>query len=690
MQTDSDTVVARAVPAPNAYPTLLAPITVGEHQLSCRVLMGSMHTAMENLDHPVERMAMFYAARARGGAGLIVTGGFGPNEDGRIDEHAPLLVDAEQAVSLRPIADAVHAEGGKILLQILHAGRYAKVPVPVGASSRPSRINARVPRALTTEEAWQTIEDYVRCAELAMQAGFDGVEVMGSEGYLINQFTVTRTNDRNDEFGGSLENRLRFPVEIVRRIRARLGAGALLMFRLSALDLVEDGSTADEVIQLACAVEEAGADILNTGIGWHESRVPTIAHFVPRGAWRFASARIKKAVKIPVIASNRINTPELAEDILARGEADMVSMARPFLADPDFVRKARAGARAQINICVACNQACLDYILRDKPVACLVNPRAGREFDNATRAQPAGPRQRVAVVGAGAAGLACAVTAAERGHDVTLYEAGPVVGGQLLLARAVPGKDEFDELLRYFSTRLATEGVKLQCGTRVDASQLKAQGYDSVVVASGVLPRVPDIPGIDHAKVASYADILSGRVKAGHRVAVLGAGGIGFDVALFLVDERAQGDAAIHHFQERWGIDTAPDAPGGLKPAPRQAPRRQVTLMQRKPDKPGRGLGLSTGWALKAEMEKADVAMLSGCSYERIDDAGLHISVGGEPRLLEVDTIVLCTGQESEGSIAAGLKALGVQHTVIGGASRAAELDALAAIEDGTRVALAL
>ncbi|WP_418319924.1 FAD-dependent oxidoreductase [Piscinibacter sakaiensis] len=684
--------------APTLFPTLLSPLRLGAHTLRNRTLMGSMHTGLETADRAVERMAAFYAERARGGAGLMVTGGYAMNEVARLDDDGPDLFTTAHADALRPIPQAVHAAGGKIILQVLHTGRYGKTAQLAGASSIPSPINRRVPRTMGTAEVWATIEDYVRCAELAMRAGFDGVEVMGSEGYFINQFTVTRTNDRVDEFGGSVDNRHRLPVEIVRRTRQRLGAGALLMYRISALDLVDGGAPADEIIALAQAIEAAGADVINTGVGWHEARVPTIAYVVPRAAFRFAAARIKHAVKIPVIASNRINTPGMAEQILASGDADMVSMARPFLADADFVRKAEQGCPDSINTCIACNQACLDFIFTKRPATCLVNPRAGRELEFDEMPPPGAPR-RVAVIGAGAAGLACAVTAAERGHIVTLFEAAEDIGGQLNLARAVPGKQEFDELVRYFRTRLTQHGIQLNLRCRPSAVELANGGYEKIVVATGVTPFEPEIEGIRHAKVIGYADLLGLRKQAGRRVAVIGAGGIGFDVAEFLLNAppadaatQAVSDGAaidaVDGFFSEWGVDTSSETPGGLKPQQAPAITREVTLLQRRPEKPGRRLGLSTGWALRAGLELRGLKTISGCTYERIDDAGLHLHVDGQARLLEVDTVVVCAGQDSNNGLAADLRRLSIEPLVIGGADRAAELDALRAIDQGTRVAM--
>lgn len=671
------------------YPMLLSPLRAGTHLLKNRVLMGAMHMQLELLDRHTERLALFYAERAREGVSLMVTGGFAPDLDGRMDESAPVLADPADAGKLEPVTAAVHREGGKILLQILHAGRYARIARPVGASARPSRINKRLPRALDTREVWATIENFVRCAELAKRAGFDGVEIMGSEGYLLNQFTIERTNDRGDVFGGSMENRHRLPIEIVRRIRAALGPDFLIMYRISAVDLVEDGAPRFETVQLARAVESAGADILNTGIGWHESLVPTIMYAVPRGAWKFAAAAVKGAVGIPVVASNRINTPEVAERILAEGVADMVSMARPLLADPAFVSKAAAGRADEINTCIACNQACLDYIFKGRPATCLVNPRAGRELDYAGWQAPQ-RRQRIAVVGGGGAGMSCAITAAERGHDVTLYEASKRLGGQLNYAQAVPGKQEFRELLRYFARRLELLGVDVRLQASPTAAELAARDYDRIVVATGVRPRIPDFPGVSHPKVVTYADLLGGKAHAGRRVAVVGTGGIGFDVAQFLLEPHRPAEAgqAIRRFQAYWGIDPSLRARGGLAQPLSAPPARQIIMLQRRLEKPGRTLGLTTGWVLKGNLQRAGVEFVAGCTYEHIDDAGLHFSVDGSPRCLDVDTIVICAGQESVDGLHRALVARGSPAYLIGGAHTAAEIDALGAIDAGMRLAM--
>ena len=678
-----------------AYPHLLAPLDLGFTTLKNRALMGSMHTGLEESPQGFARLAAFYAARARGGVGLIVTGGISPNLCGRLEPRALQLSFSWQVGKHRIVTEAVHAADGKIALQILHAGRYAYHPLSVAPSSLKSPITPFRPRALTQWGIRKTIADYARCAVLAQRAGYDGVEIMGSEGYLINQFIALQTNHRDDEWGGSFLNRIRFAVEIVRRTRAAVGAKFIIIYRLSMLDLVEGGSTWDEVVALGQAVEAAGATIINTGIGWHEARIPTIATMVPRAAFAWVTRRMKSSVKIPLITTNRINDPVTAEAVIARGDADMVSMARPFLADADFVNKSAQDRADEINTCIGCNQACLDQIFQRKTATCLVNPYACRETE--LKLVPATQRLRVAVVGAGPAGMACATTAAERGHAVTLFDAAAEIGGQFNLARRIPGKEEFAETLRYFRVRLGQLGVKVELNRRVDAGDLG--GFDQVILATGITPRTPSIPGIDHPKVASYTEIVDGRRQAGRRVALIGAGGIGFDVAELLSasdppdghasDGRAD-DPAVAEFAAEWGIDTGYRHRGGLMPARDLPPARKVWLLQRKAEKVGAGLAKTTGWIRRTLLKKRGVAMTAGVEYQRIDDDGLHITVDGQPQILDVDTIVVCAGQEPRRELYADLQAAGIATSLIGGADVALELDARRAIDQGTRVALAL
>ncbi|MFF3906575.1 FAD-dependent oxidoreductase [Streptomyces sp. NPDC001848] len=668
------------------YPHLLTPLDLGFTTLPNRVLMGSMHVGLEEAEHGFDRMAAFYAERARGGVGLIVTGGIAPNEAGRPYEGGAKLTTEAEAEQHRVITDAVHREGGRIAMQILHFGRYAYHQDLVAPSALQAPISPFVPHALTDTEVEQTIDDYARAARLAREAGYDGVEIMGSEGYLINEFIAAGTNRRTDRWGGSYENRTRFPVEIVRRVREAVGEDFIVVYRLSMLDLVPGGSSLEEVVTLAKAVEAAGATIINTGIGWHEARIPTIATSVPRGAYAWVTKKVMGAVSVPLVTTNRINTPELADQLIAEGYADMVSMARPMLADPDFVAKAAAGRPETINTCIGCNQACLDHTFSGQITSCLVNPRACHETELVLA--PTRLRKRVAVVGAGPAGLACAVSAAERGHDVTLYDAAGEIGGQLNVARKVPGKQEFDETLRYFSTQLDLHGVDVRLNTPVAAGDLT--GYDEIVVATGVTPRTPDIPGIDHPRVLGYLDVLRDGAPVGDRVAILGAGGIGFDVAEYLTDggDKASEDPATYF--RHWGVDMDYRAPGGLAAPERPAPPRTVHLLQRKTSKVGAGLGKTTGWIHRTELKHRGVTMVPGVGYDRIDDAGLHITVDGESRVLEVDTIVLCTGQEPRRDLYEELLAAGRTPHLIGGADVAAELDAKRAIKQGTELAAAL
>ncbi|MGM1079300.1 FAD-dependent oxidoreductase [Streptomyces sp. H28] len=668
------------------YPHLLTPLDLGFTTLPNRVLMGSMHVGLEEAEGGFARMAEFYAARARGGVGLIVTGGIAPNDEGRPYEGGARITTDAEAGQHRVVTDAVHEAGGRIALQILHFGRYAYHQDLVAPSPLQAPISPYPPRELSDADVERTIDDYARAARLARQAGYDGVEIMGSEGYLINEFIARQTNHRTDRWGGSYENRMRFPVEIVRRVREAVGEDFIVIYRLSMLDLVPGGSTLDEVITLARAVEEAGATIINTGIGWHEARIPTIATSVPRGAYTWVTKRLMGEVSVPLVTTNRINTPELAEQLLAEGHADMVSVARPMLADPDFVAKAAEGRPEAINTCIGCNQACLDHTFSGQITSCLVNPRACHETELVL--SPTRRRKRVAVVGAGPAGLACAVSAAERGHDVTLFDAASEIGGQLNVARKVPGKQEFDETLRYFRTRLAELAVDVRLDTWVTADDVA--GHDEVVVATGVVPRVPDIPGVDHPRVLGYLDVLRDGAPVGDRVAVLGAGGIGFDVAAYLTDsgEKAHEDPVTYF--RHWGVDLDYTAPGGLGTPDRPAPRRTVHLLQRKTTKVGAGLGKTTGWIHRTELRHRGVTMVPGVVYDRIDDAGLHVTVDGESTVLEVDTVVLCTGQEPRRDLHEELVAAGRPVHLIGGADVAAELDAKRAIKQGTELAASL
>ncbi|WP_327340162.1 NADPH-dependent 2,4-dienoyl-CoA reductase [Streptomyces sp. NBC_01324] len=668
------------------YPHLLSPLDLGFTTLPNRVLMGSMHIGLEEVEHGFERMAAFYAARARGGVGLMVTGGIAPNDPGcTFPGGAKMTTEAEAAEHAR-VTSAVHAAGGRIAMQILHFGRYAHHPGLVAPSAIKAPISAFTPHALSDDEVESTIEDFVTAAALAQRAGYDGVEIMGSEGYLINEFIAAATNHRDDRWGGSYENRIRFPVEIVRRVRERVGRDFILIYRLSMLDLVPGGSSLEEVVLLAREIEAAGATIINTGIGWHEARIPTIATSVPRGAFTWVTEKVRGTVSVPLVTSNRINTPEVAEEILAAGRADMVSMARPFLADPDFVVKASEGRADAINTCIGCNQACLDHIFSGQVTSCLVNPRACHETE--LTLSPTRTRKRVAVVGAGPAGLACAVTAAERGHEVTLFDAAEEIGGQLDVARRVPGKEEFNETLRYFRTRLTEEQVGVRLGATVTAEQL--DGFDEIVLATGVTPRTPAIPGVDHPSVVSYLDVLRHGAPVGDRVALVGAGGIGFDVAEFLTDGGDASSLDPEAFFRQWGVDTEYRERGGLGTAERPKAPRTVHLLQRKASKVGAGLGKTTGWIHRTELRHRGVTMLAGVGYERIDDDGLHITVDGEQRLLPVDTVVLCAGQEPRRDLYEELIAAGRPAHLIGGADVAAELDAKRAIRQGTELAAAL
>lgn len=670
--------------ADTPYPRLFEPLDLGFTTLSNRVLMGSMHTGMEDFFWHYDQLAAYFAERAAGGAGLIVTGGIAPNRAGWVSPFAGEMSSRRHVPPHRKITRAVHAEGGKICMQILHAGRYGYHPFVVSASARKSPISPFKPRALTTRGVERTIREFVRSAELARDAGYDGVEVMGSEGYLINQFLAPRTNARTDRYGGSTENRQRFAVEIVERIREAVGEDFILIYRLSMLELVEDGQTWDEIVALARKVEAAGATLINTGIGWHEARIPTIVTRVPRAGFSWITGRLKNEVGIPLCTTNRINTPEVAEQLLADGTADMVSMARPFLADAEFVNKAAEDRADEINTCIACNQACLDHTFKWQRATCLVNPRAGRETE--LNYLPTDSPKRIAVVGAGPAGLATSTVLASRGHAVTLYEAAGEIGGQFNMAKRIPGKEEFHETLRYYNRQIELTGVDLRLNTAVTAEKLAGNGYDDIVLCTGVHPRTPDIDGIDHPKVRSYLDVLLGDQPVGGRVAVVGAGGIGFDVSEFLSHGVSPAtDRTL--FNSEWGVDTTLSERGALHdPAPEPS-LRHIYLLQRTDDKPGRKLGKTSGWAHRASLKHKNVEMIQGVTYRRIDDDGLHITVDGEDRLLAVDHVVICTGQESRRELA---EALADPPHIVGGAKLAAELDAKRAIREASELAAEL
>ena len=668
------------------YPNLLAPLDLGFTTLPNRVLMGSMHTGLEDHARDFDKLAAYFAERARGGVGLMVTGGIAPNIEGWLKPFGGRLSMPWHVARHRKVTTAVHADGGRICMQILHAGRYGYQPLSVAPSKIKSPITPFTPRALSSRGVERTIRAFVDCAKLAQDAGYDGIEVMGSEGYLINQFIAARTNKRADAWGGSAENRQRFPIEIVRRTREAVGAEFIIIYRLSMLDLVDDAQSWDEIVQLAKAIERAGATLINTGIGWHEARIPTIVTSVPRAAFAWVTKKLKGEVALPLITTNRINMPDVAEKVLADGDADMVSMARPLLADSQWVNKAAARRSERINTCIACNQACLDHVFENARASCLLNPRACHETEIVVK--PASARKRIAVVGAGPAGLACATTLAERGHAVTLFDAAAEIGGQFNMAKRIPGKEEFHEALRYFGHRIEDTGVELRLATTATVEALR--GFDSVVLATGVTPRPLSIPGADRANVLSYLDVVLLGEPVGRRVAIVGAGGIGFDVGEFLTQDQPSPTTDIARWSHEWGVDTGYTNRGGLaKPVPESSPR-EVWLLQRTEGQPGKRLNKTTGWFHRAALKMKRVQMLGGVSYERIDDEGLHVSVDGKARVLAVDHVVVCAGQEPRRELFDALKAANVDAHLIGGADVAAELDAKRAIAQGTRLALTL
>ena len=672
------------------YPHLMKPLDLGFTVLKNRALMGSMHIGLEERPNGFERLAEFYAERARGGVGLIVTGGIGPNEEGAVGMGAAKLTTEEEAYQHRTITNAVHENGGKICMQILHAGRYAYNPKNVAPSAVQAPINPFKPHELADDEIEQQIAYFANCAALAKHAGYDGVEIMGSEGYFLNQFIATGVNQRTDRWGGNYENRIRLPLEVIRRVRKSVGKEFIIIFRLSMLDLVEGGSSWDEVVLLAKEVEKAGATIINTGIGWHEARIPTIGTMVPRAAFSGVTGKLKGEVNIPLVTTNRINMPDVAEKVLSDGEADMVSMARPFLADSHIIAKAAEGRADEINTCIGCNQACLDHTFSGKITSCLVNPRACNETElRYVQLRPGQQPKSIAVVGAGPAGLAFATVAAERGHQVTLFDDKDEIGGQFNVAKRIPGKEEFYETLRYYKRQLELTGVNVQLQQKVRANDLAAQGYDEVVLATGISPRLPEIDGIDHPKVMGYLDALLGRKPIGKNVAVIGAGGIGFDVSEFLTHQGESSSLSKEAFFREWGVDGQLQTRGGVEGIQAQLPEipRKVYLLQRKKSKVGKNLGKTTGWIHRTTLKNKGVEMINDISYDHIDDQGLHITHGDEAKVLPVDNVIICAGQDPLRELQDELVAAGVSVHLIGGADEARELDAKRAIDQGSRLA---
>ena len=670
------------------FPHLLEPLDLGFTTLKNRVLMGSMHTGLEEEKNGFDRMAAYFAERAKGEVGLIVTGGIAPNREGWVGPFAAKLSTSSEVQKHKKITKAVHDEGGKICMQILHSGRYAYHPLAVAPSAIKSPISPFKPRALSGRGVKRTIKAYAKCAKLAQEAGYDGVEVMGSEGYLINQFIVKKTNKRTDEWGGSYENRIRFPLEIVKSVRAAVGEKFIIIYRLSMLDLVNDGSTWEEVVHLAKEIEKAGATIINTGIGWHEARVPTIATMVPRGGFSWVTKRLMGEVSIPLITTNRINTPEVGEKIIADGHANMISMARPFLADSFFVQKAMENKSDEINTCIGCNQACLDHTFARKTSSCLVNPRACHETE--LNYLPTKKKKKIAVVGAGPAGLAASTVAAECGHSVDLFDSSNEIGGQFNMAKQIPGKEEFYETIRYFDKKIKLTGVNLHLNTKVNAEQLAAGGYDEVIVATGIRPRQLSIEGIDHPKVLSYIDVLKHNKEVGKQVAVIGAGGIGFDVSEYLVHQGQSTSLNVKAFLKEWGVDESYQDGGALTKATPESPAREVYLLQRTNGKVGAKLGKTTGWIHRASLKMRDVKMIGGVQYEKIDDKGLHLTINGEFQILEVDNVIICAGQEPLRDLFKPLEDKGINVHLIGGADEARQLDAKRAIDQGSRLSAAL